>query len=139
MTKKIFTQQEQKRLKTNSNVKAVSDKAITYSDEFKRLFISENEKGKSPREIFEEAGFEIEVIGLSRIATAGKRWRGAFREKGILGLEDTRKHASGRPLNRELTLEEKYARLEAQNALLLAENELLKKLELVERKLMKKK
>ena len=35
---------------------------------------------------------------------------------------------SGRPLERELTLEEKYARLEAQTNLLKAENELLKKI-----------
>jgi len=36
-------------------------------------------------------------------------------------------------------IEEKYARLEAQNALLRAENELLKKIDLAERMLRKKK
>ena len=133
MTKRLFTEKEIELLKCNPNVKAVSAKGITYTDEFKRIFIAENEKGKLPRDIFEEAGFDIEIIGMERIKAAGKRWRAAYHEKGIVGLEDTRKKNSGRPLERELTLEEKYARLEAQNRLLKAENELLKKIDLLER------
>ena len=39
MTKRLLTQKEQELLKKNSYVKAVSDKAITYTDEFKRHFI----------------------------------------------------------------------------------------------------
>lgn len=139
MTKRLFTKKEIELLKCNSNVQEVSEKAITYTDEFKRFFISENEKGKLPRTIFEEVGFDVELIGPERIKSAGKRWRAAYREKGIAGLDDTRKTNSGRPLERELSLEEKYARLEAQNQLLQAENELLKKLELLERRMMKKK
>jgi len=139
MTKKLFTEQEQDQLKCNPNVQAVSEKAITYTDEFKRHFITENEKGKLPREIFEAAGFEVELIGLERIKSSGKRWRVSYRLAGIEGLQDTRKTNSGRPLARELTLEEKFARLEAKNRLLEAENELLKKLDLLERKMLKKK
>ncbi len=139
MTKRILTLKEQEQLKCNPYVKTVSEKSITYSDEFKRIFISKNEKGESPRAIFEEAGFEVELIGLKRIKSAGKRWRAAYRENGLAGLDDTRKTNSGRPLQRDLTLEEKYARLEAHNHLLKAENELLKKLDLLERQMMQKK
>jgi transposase len=139
MTKRLFTEKEQAQLKCNPHVQAVSDKAITYTDEFKRLFITENEKGKIPRTIFEEAGLDIELIGLKRIQSAGKRWRAAHRENGEEGLQDARKTNSGRPLERELSLEEKFARLEAQNRLLQAENELLKKLDLLERQMLKKK
>ena len=42
-------------------------KAITYTDEFKRNFIKEYEKGKFPREIFEEAGFDMEIVGIERV------------------------------------------------------------------------
>lgn len=49
-----------------------------------------------------------------------------FIENGVLGLRDTRIENAGRTLERELTLEEKYARLEAERNLLKAENELLK-------------
>ena len=139
MTKQYFTKRQQEQLKRNPNVKSVSEKAITYSDEFKRYFISENEHGKLPREIFEAAGFDVEVIGMERIQSSGKRWRAAYRNRGIEGLQDTRKANSGRPSERELTLEEKIARLEAKNKLLRAENELLKKLDLLERQMVKKK
>ena len=44
----------------------------------------------------------------------------------------------GRPLERELTLEEKYARLEAKMNLLKAENELLKKFNIIERRMRRK-
>ncbi len=133
MTKKYFTENEGNDLFVNPNVKAVSDKAITYTDEFRRLFISESEKGKLPRQIFEENGFNIEVIGPDRIKKTANRWRTAYKKSGILGLSDSRSNTSGRPLQRELTLQEKNRRLEAQVQLLRAENELLKKLEMIER------
>jgi transposase len=44
-----------------------------------------------------------------------------------------RRDNSGRPTNKEPTIEEKNARLEAQIQLLRAENELLKKLDMMER------
>ena len=139
MTKRLFTKKEQELLKRNPYVKSVSEKAITYTDEFKRHFIVENENGKLPREIFEEAGLCEELIGIDRIQTAGKRWRTAYRKTGVEGLQDTRKTNSGRPSDRELSLEEQIARLEAKNQLLRAENELLKKLDLLERQMLKKK
>ena len=46
MSKKIFTEKEIKQLSTNKYVKSVSTKGITYTDEFKHIFITEKEKGK---------------------------------------------------------------------------------------------
>lgn len=139
MSKKFFTEREIKLLSGNPYVKSVSSKGITYTDEFKELLVTENSKGKLPREIFEECGFDINVIGKKRMQSAADRWRIAYRENGVSGLTDTRKTNSGRPSERELTLEEKYARLEAQNNLLKAENELLKKIRFAERGLKKNK
>ena len=51
----------------NKYVKNINTKGITYSDEFKRLFISENHRGKLAREIFEEYGFDINILGIKRI------------------------------------------------------------------------
>lgn len=133
MSKKIFTEKEIKVLSGNPYVSSVSSKGITYTDEFKHLFIEENAEGKLPREIFEQCGFDIDVLGMDRVRAAGKRWRAAYRENGVVGLRDTRSESSGRPSERELTLEEKYAKLEAQNNLLKAENELLKKIRFAER------
>lgn len=138
MTKKLFTTKEIQNLSKNPYVKSVSEKGITYTDEFKRIFIEENEKGKPPRIIFEEGGFDIDVIGLQRIVSSGNRWRTSYKENGVFGLRDTRKENSGRNSERELTLEEKYARLEAERNLLKAENELLKKIKLMEGRMGKK-
>ncbi len=139
MSTRLFNGKEIKELSKNPYVKAVSNKGITYTDEFKRIFITENEKGKFPRQIFEEHGFDIEIIGIKRVESAGKRWRAAYKKNGIAGLQDTRKGNSGRPNEKELSIEEKYERLKAQNNLLKAEVELLKKIDMAERRLGKKK
>uniref|UniRef100_UPI00403F8DCF HTH domain-containing protein n=1 Tax=Paenibacillus sp. FSL K6-0276 TaxID=2921450 RepID=UPI00403F8DCF len=80
MSKKIFTDKEIKQLSSNPYVKFVSSKAITYTDAFKQLFILENNKGKLPREIFEECGFDVTVIGIQRVESSGKRWRANYQE-----------------------------------------------------------
>ncbi|MCA1030943.1 IS3 family transposase [Bacillus timonensis] len=133
MSKKIFTTKEIEILSTNPYVKSVSTKGITYTDEFKQLFIIQSGNGKPAREIFEECGFDIEIIGMERVRSARDRWRAAYSKNGLDGLQDTRRGNSGRPRDKELTSDEKYARLEAENNLLKAEIELLKKIRFAER------
>lgn len=57
---------------------------------------------------------------------------------GIIGLDDSRKCASGRPLSRELSKEEIIERQEAKIKLLESQVELLKKLDVTERLLINK-
>lgn len=139
MSNKIFTDLEIKTLSKNKYVKNVSLKSITYTDEFKRHFIVENNAGKFPREIFEECGFDIKILGMKRIESSGKRWREIYRNGGANRLQDTRKFNNGRPSEKDLSLEQKYEKLEAKIKLLKAENELLKKLEMIERGVKKEK
>jgi len=139
MSIKLFTEKEIALLSNNPYIKTISAKAITYTDEFKRIFIAESEKGKPSRVIFEEHGFAIAIIGMSRVNQARNRWKSSYKSKGILGLDDTRKGNSGRPSNKEHSLEEKYEQLKLQNNYLIAENELLKKIDLAERRMRKKK
>lgn len=137
MSKKTFTEEEIIQLSSNKYVKSVSSKGITYTDEFKHIFIAEKEKGKFARDIFKEYSFDVDVLGKQRIKSASRRWRDAFNESGINGLRDTRADNSGRTREKELSLEEKNARLEAQINLLKAENELLKKIRFAERRMKK--
>ena len=137
MSQKTFTERELKHLRKNPYVKKVSEKAITYHEEFKHFFISQIEDGKTPRMIFEQAGFEVDVIGMKRIEAAASRWKKAYKTSGVSGLKDTRQTKSGRRLNRMLTEKEQTAKLEAKIKLLEAENELLKKVYLMERGLLK--
>lgn len=139
MSKKLFTEEEVSILKQNKYVKKVSSKGITYTDEFKRIFIDENNNGKLPRIIFEQCGFDIDIIGTQRVKSFADRWRTAFKNGGAVKLTDTRKYNNGRPVENDLTLEEKYKKLEAKMKLLQAENELLKKLDMIERRVLKKK
>jgi transposase len=69
----MFTDKEIKQLTNNPYVRNMSSKAITYTDAFKQLFISENNKGKLPRELFEECGFDVTIIGIQRVESSGKR------------------------------------------------------------------
>lgn len=133
MSKKTFSDDEIFELSNNKYVKTVSAKSITYTDEFKTLFIAEHSTGKMPFIIFEDAGFNTDVIGNDRIWCASSRWRKSYKRSGDLGLRDTRKFCSGRPLNRELTNEEIIEKKDAEIAYWKAEAELLKKIELQER------
>ncbi len=67
MSKKLFTNEEIEILSKNIYVKNVTNKGITYTDEFKHLFIVENESGKLPRQIFENAGFDVNILGMKRV------------------------------------------------------------------------
>ena len=139
MSKNTFTEQEILELSKNKYIKNVTSKGITYSNEFKLQFIAEYETGKTSRRIFEDAGFDVNIIGFKRIDSASLRWRNAYKKKGVLGLEDTRALNSGRTLNRELTIEEVLAKKDAEIEYLKAELELIKKLELQERQVINKK
>jgi hypothetical protein len=137
MSKKTFTKKEMELLSINPYVKSVSSKGITYTEEFKCIFIEANEKGKLPRQIFEEHGLEIDIVGKHRLESAAKRWRAAYRKDGFSGLRTIKTGSRSRV--KEFSLEEKYVRLEAEHNLLKAENELLKKIKLAERRLKRNK
>ena len=85
---------------------------------------------KIPRDIFKECNIDPEIVGKSRIQNCANRWRMQFSKTGE--LKDNRIYSDGRPLKRELSDKEKLERAEAKIKLLEAENELLKKNELIE-------
>ena len=136
MSKVTFTDQDIKTLQNNPHVQRVSQVAITYTDAFKHEFIDECLAGKLPRQIFEEHGFDVNIIGMKRVEQSAYRWKKAYKKDGLIGLSDSRKTASGRSLKRELTQEEVIQRQEARIKLLEGQVELLKKLETTERRLL---
>jgi len=133
MSNKIFTQKEIDMISQNPYVKKVSAKGITYTDEFKSIFIAKDEESNFPRQIFEDHGFDINIVGMQRVKSAAHRWRTSYGTNGDCGLRDARKGNPGRPNEKKLSTVEKYERLKVQNNLLKAENELLKKIHLLER------
>jgi hypothetical protein len=75
MSIKLFTEKEISLLSKNLYIKNISVKSITYTDEFKRIFIAESEKGKPSRVVFEEHGFDVGILGMNRVEQARRRWK----------------------------------------------------------------
>lgn len=131
MSKTIFTEVQIKKLRKNKWIKKISSKSITYNDDFKYLLLNEIEDNtKTPQQVFRENGIDPEVIGLGRINGAAYRWRVQYKNTGE--LKDTRINKSGLSRIYELSDSEKLKRAEAKIILLEAENELLKKNEMIE-------
>lgn len=136
MSKKLFNESEIELLTTNEYVKKVSSKSIAYTDEFKLLFVNKYFEGESANDIFKNAGFDVNVIGSRRIKECSSRWRKQYlREDGLI---DTRKNNMGRPKFNSLPDEDKVEYLKAKIEYLEQENDFLKKLKVLERKVGKK-
>ena len=102
MSKRAFTEEEKELLSRNKYVKHAGDRGITYTKEYKIHFLEEKNNGKSAEEIFTEAGFDLELLGVKRITSFDSR---ISRD----GVEDRRPGNSGRP---RLTEKQIAARLE---------------------------
>lgn len=126
MSKKLFTDVQVKKLSKNKWIKNVTNKGITYTNEFKYKLVKECENYKKfPQEVFRECGIDPEIVGKGRIEASAHRWR---KQLNYIGkITDTRTTNSGNTLKRELSDKEKLERVEARIKLLEAENELLKK------------
>ena len=131
MAKILFTNTQVKKLSKNKWIKNITNKGITYTDEFKYKLVKECEDYKKfPQDVFRECDINPEVVGMSRIQNSASRWRKQLNKCGE--IKDTRINYSGRKIEHELSDKEKLERAEAKIKLLEAENELLKKNELIE-------
>jgi putative transposase len=88
MSRITFSDKEIKILLRNSNFQRVSNLAITYTDDFKNKFMDEYLSGKLPRQIFEENGFDVDILGIKRIGNSACRWKKAYKSDGLIGLSD---------------------------------------------------
>lgn len=114
----------------NQNVAKCSDRAITYNKDFKLWAVKQYiEENKSAKEIFREAGFDLNLLGQDTPKRCLKDWRRIFKIKGIQGLiTETRGRGGGRPRIKGITDAYRIKRLEATVAYLKAENDFLAKL-----------
>jgi transposase len=131
MSKRIFNKDQIKELLANPNVFRCSDKFITYAKEFKILAVKKYyEEGYSSRMIFEEAGFNIAMIGKNNPKRSLYRWKKTYKTRGESGLEIKSgiSNRGGRPKTKNLTDAEKIKYLEIENAYLKAEKDFFMKL-----------
>lgn len=126
-----YSELQIKRLEENPNVLRVSETNISFTPAFKLATVKAYKAGKTPKEIFLEAGFDLDVFSTRKPKESLKRWRSIY-ATGL--LEERRgKGSSVRSSSKELSVEEKLRRAEAKIKLLEIENEFLKKMKALER------
>lgn len=131
-----FAKEQIETLRKNPYVKKVSEKSITYTEEFKKIFIDEYKNGCPPSIILTKYGFSCTTLGESRIKNISNRYRKqSEREQGLI---DTRKYNSGRPLTRDLSKDEIIAKQNHKILVLEQENTFLKKIHLIEKQSLRK-
>lgn len=134
MGKYYFTPEQVEQLRQNKYVKKVSEKSITYTEEFKEVFLLEYNTGKIPSQILIEMGFDYKVLGKSRVDNIVQSTKKqSLRPEGF---KDTRIGNSGRPATRDLSQEEIIAKQKAEIELLKAKVEFLSDLKRLEREAM---
>lgn len=126
MGKNYFTDEQVKELCQNPYVKKATNKAITYTDEFKAVFTQKYRQGNPPSKILREMAFDPKILGKKRIDRfVGNVYKYEARGDNFCDLREER---SGRPSIRELSDKERIARMEHQIKYLKQENEFLKKI-----------
>jgi len=135
MSKILFSEDQVDELRMNPYVKYVTQKSITYTDEFKELAVKGRCEGKSSRQIFITAGFRMDVIGSERAKSSLNRWeKMSHRDVGYTDMRHA--NSKGRPRSKPRSPEEEVAYLKDKLEYLEQENEFLKKLRAAERQAM---
>lgn len=129
MSKRIFTREQVEQLLSNENVAHVG-RTIAYSKDFKVKAVKlYEEQGLTSKEIFIQAGFDLDMIGKEKPKNLMRDWRKIYALKGDSGLKiETRGKGGGRPRAKNLTDAERIRWMEAEIAYLKAENDFLAKL-----------
>lgn len=84
-----LNEEEIRTLRKNPYVVDVNERGVSYSKDFKFLFIKEYMQGKKPTAIFKDAGFDVKVLGSKRIERACARWKESY-EAGTLGVRSAK-------------------------------------------------
>jgi len=121
------------KLRQNPYILRVTEWSVSFTPEFKRIAYNEYYNGKSMRQIFADAGFDIGIIGDKRLEN--------FRNKLMKKAETDNEFEDGRkancrrePQSTEAQMAKRIRELEHRNAYLEQENEFLKKIQSLEKK-----
>ena len=130
MKRKPYTVQEKEILLKSEAIEKIANSSATYSKEFKLFAVGEYMTGKTPLQIFIEAGINVNILGKEQPHKCLMRWRKIHAKYGPNGLlqENRGLCSSGRPSKKILTTEEKLAKLERENEILKEQVHFLKKL-----------
>ena len=120
-----------KKLQEHPYVEKATQWTVSFTPEFKKMAYDEYCGGKSMRQIFMDAGFNVESLGSKRL----QNFRNKLFEKAETesGFEDKRKNNSRKEAqSTEAQMAKRIRELEHRNAYLEQENDFLKKIRSVE-------
>ena len=132
MSTRLLPQEYVKELNEHIYVKSATSRVVNFTAEFKAYAYSELHKGKTIREVFLEAGFDIDKLGQKRLEDFQTRIEKlSQREEGFVDLRcnNYRKESE----SDEVKLKKRLKQLENQVAYLQQENDFLKKIEEIEK------
>jgi len=121
-----------RKLNEHPYVKKATEWSVSFTSDFKKLAYDEYCRGKSMKQIFIEAGLDVETIGDKRI----QNFRNKLIEKASEenGFEDGRKSNSRKEAqSTEAQMAKRIRELEHRNAYLEQENDFLKKIQALEK------
>ena len=120
-----------KELNEHPYVEKATEWTISFTSEFKQLAYDEYYRGKPMREIFTEAGFDVDRLGTKRLENFRDKLMKKAEEE--TGFADKRKDRSLQaPPSTEAQMMKRIRELEHRNAYLEQENEFLKKIQELE-------
>lgn len=118
-----FTKEEKELLENNPNILSVLSNQVLYTKEFKQKAIIEHQNGKSPKQIFNDAEIDISILSNDSdyASKTISKWKNANREK--INILSSKKKVKNK--------KSAYQKLLERNEYLEAENEFLKKLQML--------
>ena len=124
-----FTKEEKELLEKNPIIQAVLSNQVLYTKDFKEKAVKEYENGKTANQIFQEAGINIAIISkqYDYASKTISKWRNANRER--INIHNPKKKTN--------TKDSAYQKLLKRNEYLEAENEFLKKLQMLNKQFRK--
>jgi len=132
MSKRRLSAEQVNKLLKNKNVSRCSERSISYTSTFKIKAVKQyNEEGLVPKQIFEEAGLDLRLIGKNNPKDCLETWRKIYASRGEKGLSAERRGRNkghNSPKIKYKNDKEKIEYLEAKIAYLDAENDFLAKL-----------
>ena len=121
-----------KELNEHRYVEKATEWSVSFTAEFKQKAYDEYYRGKSMREIFTEAGFDVTKLGEKRLRNFRNQLMTKADEKN--GFADKRKDKSLQtPQSTEAQMMKRIRELEHRNAYLEQENDFLKKIQELEK------
>lgn len=130
MKRKPYTVQEKESLLKSEAIEKIAKSSVTYAKEFKLFAVGEYMTGKTPLQIFIEAGINVNILGREQPQKCIQRWRKTHNAYGPNALlqENRGTRSTGRPSKKVLSNEDQLAKLQQKCEILEQQVHFLKKL-----------